>query len=131
MMHASTSPAHRHAGAARRTAFETGAVSFAIDGGVARTTGFRLDGGALTVALGGSAGVKARDFDLAGEASFSSTAEAGLPFTLLFKITGQWDDPRSARSRRADPPPGAAALLLQGNAGAFADTGNGARSISR
>lgn len=112
-----------------RTAFETGAVSFAIDGGVARTTDARLDGGALTVALGGSAGVKARDFDLAGEASFSSN-EAGPPFTLPFKITGQWDDPSvspdpDALIRRS----GAAAPLLQGNASAFADTGNGEKHI--
>jgi AsmA protein len=108
-----------------RTVFETGTASFAIAGGVARTSDARFDGGALSVALDGSAGVAARDLDLSGRASFAS-GDPGSRFTLPFKITGQWDSPSvspdpDALIRRS----GAAAPLLHGNASAFADTANG------
>jgi AsmA protein len=47
------------------------------------------------LALGGSASIPARNFDLKGTASLvpATTTDAASPFELPFVIQGPWDDP--------------------------------------
>jgi AsmA protein len=107
-----------------RTQFDSGAASFAVSGGVARTTDLRLDGRSLSVAMGGSAGIEARSLAMVGEAVLAPTQERKERFRLPFKVVGSWEWPvvepdPEALIRRSD----AAAPLLQH--GVRASTGEG------
>jgi AsmA protein len=54
----------------------------------------KLEGGPVRLALGGSASIPARDFDLKGTATLiSATADAAPLFELPFVVQGPWDDP--------------------------------------
>lgn len=96
-----------------RTAFDRASATFAVAGGVARTTDARIEGGSLTILLGGAAGIANRSLDLKGEAVLAAPADGTAPFRLPFTVTGDWDQPEvepdaEALIRRS----GAAAPLL-------------------
>ena len=54
----------------------------------------RLEGGAIRLALGGSASIPTRDLDLRGTATLVSASAGAAPaFELPFVVQGSWDDP--------------------------------------
>jgi AsmA protein len=77
-----------------RTPFEKLSASVRIAQGIASIEDMRIEGGAVRLALGGSASIPARDLDLRGTAALIS-ASAGAPpvFELPFVVQGPWDDP--------------------------------------
>jgi AsmA protein len=96
-----------------RTAFESLGVTFRIRQGAASVEQGRIEGNNVRLALGGSASIPARDFDLSGTASLLHVGEAPPTFELPFSVQGSWDDPimlpdTQALIRRS----GAAAPLL-------------------
>ena len=81
-----------------KTPYESLTVNLKISQGMATVEEVRMEGGAVRVALGGSASIPARDLDLKGTASLmsgvSGSANAGTPaFELPFMVQGPWDDP--------------------------------------
>jgi AsmA protein len=96
-----------------RTPFESLRVTFRIKQGTASVEQGRIEGTNVRLALGGSASIPARDFDLRGTASLLHVGEAPPAFELPFFVQGSWDDPivlpdTQALIRRS----GAAAPLL-------------------
>jgi AsmA protein len=77
-----------------RTPFDRLSASARITQGMASIEEMRVEGGAIRLALGGSASIPARDLDLRGTAALIS-ASAGAPpvFELPFVVQGSWDDP--------------------------------------
>ena len=76
------------------TAFDKLTVNVRIADGTASIEEVRLESAAVRLALGGSASIPARDFDLKGTASLVSTAMDGRPgFELPFVVQGPWEDP--------------------------------------
>ena len=62
--------------------------------GTARVEEMRLEGGAIRLALGGSASIPTRNLDLRGTATLvSGSAGAAPAFELPFVVQGSWDDP--------------------------------------
>jgi AsmA protein len=77
-----------------RTPFERFDVALKIAQGIARIEEVRLEGGAIRLALDGTASIPARDLDLKGTATLvSATSEATPLFELPFVVQGPWDDP--------------------------------------
>lgn len=77
-----------------RTPFDKLGVTVKIAQGTAAIEDVKLEGGAIRLALGGSASIPARDLDLKGTATLvSATSEATPLFELPFVVQGPWDDP--------------------------------------
>src|SRR4051812_16500660 len=77
-----------------RTPFDKLSATVKIADGTAAIDDVMLEGGAIRLALGGSAFIPTRDLDLKGTAALvSATADAPPPFELPFVVQGQWDDP--------------------------------------
>jgi AsmA protein len=77
-----------------RTPFEKLTASAKIAHGIASIEDVRIEGGAVRLALGGSASIPARDLDLRGTAALvSASADAPPVFELPFVVQGPWDDP--------------------------------------
>ena len=77
-----------------RTPFETLNVTLRIADGTASVEDVRLEGGAIRLALGGSASIPLRDLDLKGTAALVSAGADDPPvFELPFVVQGRWDDP--------------------------------------
>jgi AsmA protein len=77
-----------------RTPFEKLSATVKIAEGTAMIDDVMLEGGAVRLALGGSAFIPTRDLDLKGTAALiSATADAPPLFELPFVVQGQWDDP--------------------------------------
>ena len=77
-----------------RTPFERLSATVKIAEGMAAVEDVKLEGGAVRLALGGSASIPARDLDLKGTATLiSTTADAAPVFELPFVVQGPWDDP--------------------------------------
>lgn len=96
-----------------RTPFDQLTVSLRIAQGLASVEEVRMEGGAVRLALEGSASIPARELELTGTASLLTAAETPPTFALPFVVQGTWDDPiilpdTQALLRRS----GAAAPLL-------------------
>ena len=77
-----------------RTPFEKLDATVKIAEGTAIIEEMRVEGGAVRLALGGSAFIPTRDLDLKGTATLvSASADAAPLFELPFVVQGQWDDP--------------------------------------
>jgi AsmA protein len=77
-----------------RTPFDRLAATAKIAQGMAKIEEMRIEGGAIRLALGGSASIPARDLDLRGIAALVSAASDARPgFELPFVVQGSWDDP--------------------------------------
>ena len=77
-----------------RTPFERLDVALRIAGGTAQIEDVKLEGGAIRLAVSGSASIPMRDLDLKGTASLvSASAESAPSFELPFVVQGRWDDP--------------------------------------
>lgn len=78
-----------------RTPFEKLNAAVKIVQGTATVEDVYLEGPAVKLALGGSASIPARDFDLKGTASLiaADTASQSAAFVLPFVVQGPWDDP--------------------------------------
>jgi AsmA protein len=77
-----------------RTPFETLDVALKITEGIAKIEDVRLEGGAIRLAVGGSASIPMRDLDLKGTASLVAAGGESTPtFELPFVVQGRWDDP--------------------------------------
>jgi AsmA protein len=77
-----------------RTPFESFVVALRIQDGIASVEDVKLEGGAVRLAVGGSASIPMRDLDLKGTASLvSGTNDANPVFELPFVVQGRWDDP--------------------------------------
>ena len=77
-----------------RTPFEKMSATAKIVHGMASIEEMRLEGGAIRLALGGSASIPARELDLRGTAALISAFAGAAPvFELPFVIQGSWDDP--------------------------------------
>ena len=77
-----------------RTPFDSLTARVKIAQGTARMEEVRLEGGAIRLALGGSASIPTRDLDLRGTASLISASAGAAPlFELPFVVQGSWDDP--------------------------------------
>lgn len=77
-----------------RTPFERLDVALRIAAGTAHVEDVKLEGGAIRLAVGGSASIPMRDLDLKGTAALVSAASEGTPtFELPFVVQGRWDDP--------------------------------------
>jgi AsmA protein len=77
-----------------RTPFERLEVALRITQGTAQIEDVKLEGGAIRLAVGGSASIPMRDLDLKGTAALVSAAGDTAPaFELPFVVQGRWDDP--------------------------------------
>ena len=77
-----------------RTPFDRLDVALRIAGGTAQIEDVKLEGGAIRLAVSGSASIPMRDLDLKGTASLvSASAESAPSFELPFVVQGRWDDP--------------------------------------
>ena len=77
-----------------RTPFERLNVTLRIAEGTASVEDVRLEGGAIRLALGGSASIPLRDLDLKGTAALVAASADDPPvFELPFVVQGRWDDP--------------------------------------
>jgi AsmA protein len=77
-----------------RTPFERLNMTVRIAEGTASVEDVRLEGGAIRVALGGSASIPLRDLDLKGTAALVAASADDPPvFELPFVVQGRWDDP--------------------------------------
>jgi AsmA protein len=77
-----------------RTPFERVDVALRMADGTAKIEDVKLDGGAIRLAVGGTASIPARDLDLKGTASLVATGGETTPaFELPFVVQGRWDDP--------------------------------------
>ena len=77
-----------------RTPFERLDVALRIAGGTAHVEDVKLEGGAIRLAVSGSASIPMRDLDLKGTAALvSASAESAPSFELPFVVQGRWDDP--------------------------------------
>jgi AsmA protein len=77
-----------------RTPFDTLSATLRINQGTASVEEMKLEGGAVRLALGGSASIPSRDLDLKGTAMLVSTGSDAAPlFELPFVVQGPWDDP--------------------------------------
>lgn len=73
-----------------RTPFDRLAIAIKVTDGTAELEDVKLEGPSVRVAMGGSASIPARDFDLKGTAALVSSSTA---FELPFVVRGGWDDP--------------------------------------
>ncbi len=75
-----------------RTPYEKLTIKLKIVQGTAAVEDVNLEGPAVRLAINGSANIPARDLDLKGVASLTSSA-SGTGFELPFVVQGPWDDP--------------------------------------
>jgi AsmA protein len=77
-----------------RTPYDRLDATLKITQGMASIEEMRVEGGAVRLALGGSASIPMRDLDLKGTAALVSAAADVAPvFELPFVVQGPWDDP--------------------------------------
>lgn len=77
-----------------RTPYDKLNIAIRIQQGVASVEDVRLEGGAVRLAVVGSASIPTRDLDLKGTASLQAAGSADTSaFELPFIVQGQWDDP--------------------------------------
>lgn len=76
-----------------RTPFESFNVTLRIADGIAAVEDVKLEGGAVRLAVAGSASIPLRDLDLKGTAALVSGDDANPVFELPFVVQGRWDDP--------------------------------------
>jgi AsmA protein len=76
-----------------RTPFERLEIALRITDGTAKVEDVKLEGGAVRLAVGGTASVPSRDLDLKGTASLVTTSDSAPGFELPFVVQGRWDDP--------------------------------------
>ena len=78
-----------------RTPFDTLAMTLSIHQGTIKIDTMQVEGSTVRLALGGSASIPAREFDLKGTASLvaRTAADRAAPFELPFVVQGPWDDP--------------------------------------
>jgi AsmA protein len=77
-----------------RTPYDKLNIAIRIQQGVASVEDVRLEGGAVRLAVVGSASIPTRDLDLKGTASLQQAGSADTSaFELPFIVQGQWDDP--------------------------------------
>jgi AsmA protein len=77
-----------------RTPFSVLNVALKFEHGIASTEDVRIEGPGARLTLSGTADVPAREYDLKGVASLSSTPSDTQPaFELPFVIQGSWEDP--------------------------------------
>ncbi len=77
-----------------RTPFDRLNIELQIVQGTATIDDVHLEGPNVRLGLTGTTSIPAREFDLAGTATLTSTtAEASNPFELPFVVQGPWDDP--------------------------------------
>jgi AsmA protein len=76
-----------------RTPFERLDIALRIVDGTAQVENVKLSGGAIRLAVGGSASIPLRDLDLKGTASLVSANDSKTAFELPFVVQGRWDDP--------------------------------------
>jgi AsmA protein len=78
-----------------RTPFDRLNIALQIVQGTATIDEVHLEGPAVKLALTGTTSIPAREFDLAGTASLTSTAAdtKAFAFELPFVVQGPWDDP--------------------------------------
>ena len=77
-----------------RTPYDRLNATLKIEQGTASVEELRIEGGAVRLALGGSASIPARDLDLKGTAALvPAAADAPPVFELPFVVQGSWDDP--------------------------------------
>jgi len=77
-----------------RTPFDTLNVLIKINQGVATLQDMRLEGASVRLAVGGTASIPTRDFDLRGTAALLASANApAAAFELPFIVQGPWEDP--------------------------------------
>jgi AsmA protein len=78
-----------------RTPFDKLAVTVKVTEGTAIVEDVQLEGGAVRLALGGSASIPARDLNLKGVATLVSVPvrDNATPFELPFVVRGRWEDP--------------------------------------
>jgi AsmA protein len=77
-----------------RTPFEKLDVVLRIADGIATVEDMKLEGGAIRLAVGGTASIPMRDLDLKGTASLvAASGEGAASFELPFVVQGRWDDP--------------------------------------
>ena len=95
------------------TPYDKLTVAVKFSDGVATAQDIRVEGPTTRVTLTGTASVPAREYDLKGVASLTSTSNGAAAFDLPFVVQGPWDDPLifpdpESLIRRS---PGAAPLL--------------------
>jgi AsmA protein len=78
-----------------RTPFDKLAVTVKLAEGTATVDDVQLEGGAIRLALGGSASIPARDLNLKGVATLVNmpARDNAAPFELPFVVRGRWEDP--------------------------------------
>ncbi len=77
-----------------RTPFERFDMALRIANGIAQVEDVKLEGGAIRLAVGGSASIPSRDLDLKGTAALiPGSADSAPSFELPFVVQGRWDDP--------------------------------------
>jgi AsmA protein len=76
-----------------RTPFERLDVALRMTDGTARVEDVKLEGGAIRLAVAGTASIPARDLDLKGTAALVAPTESNGAFELPFVVQGRWDDP--------------------------------------
>ena len=76
-----------------RTPFESLNVTLRIVDGIASVEDVKLEGGAVRLAVAGSASIPMRDLDLRGTAALIAAKDAEPVFELPFVVQGRWDDP--------------------------------------
>jgi AsmA protein len=75
------------------TPYDTLNIALKFSDGIATAQDVRLEGPTTRLTLTGSASVPAREYDLKGVASLTSTPNAPADFDLPFVVQGPWDDP--------------------------------------
>jgi len=77
------------------TPYDTLALAMSIHQGTIKVYTFQIEGRSVRLALGGSASIPEREFDLKGTASLvaSTTTNGASSFELPFVVQGPWDDP--------------------------------------
>jgi AsmA protein len=78
-----------------RTPFNKLAITVKVTDGIATVDDVQLEGGAIRLALGGSASIPARDLNLKGVATLVNVPakDTATPFELPFVVRGRWEDP--------------------------------------
>jgi AsmA protein len=78
-----------------RTPFDKLAITVKVADGTATAEDVQLEGGAIRLALGGSASIPARDLNLKGVATLVNVPvrDNATPFELPFVVRGRWEDP--------------------------------------
>jgi AsmA protein len=78
-----------------RTPFDRLAIAVKVADGIAIAEDVQLEGGAIRLALGGSASIPTRELDMKGVATLVSVPvrDSAVPFELPFVVRGRWEDP--------------------------------------